>query len=119
VLQGPVHHTLPALLQEIDGLPARERATLQVTEEAREYLGRLQDLEAVEQQKKWFLGQVEKGRRSLQVIGTRLSRVRELTEVPSGDGEPLLPSAKSVETMITVVRQLIDVGHQQVVQQEL
>jgi superfamily II DNA or RNA helicase len=77
VLQGSVTHTLPVLLQEIEKLPARQRTKLQVAEEVREYLDRLQDLEAIQKQKEWFLEQVEKGNRSLSVIGTRLYPYQE------------------------------------------
>ncbi len=77
VLQGPLDRTLPALLKEIEALPPSQQAMLQVAEEVREYLDRLQDLEAIQQQKAWFLEQVEKGTRSLQVIGTRLYPYQE------------------------------------------
>ncbi|MBI3327908.1 MAG: DEAD/DEAH box helicase [Nitrospinae bacterium] len=77
VLQGPWSHTLPALLQELEQLPSHQRAQLQVVEEVREYLDRLQDLEAIRKQKEWFLEQVEKGRRSPSVIGTRLYPYQE------------------------------------------
>ncbi|MBI3989274.1 MAG: DEAD/DEAH box helicase [candidate division NC10 bacterium] len=77
VLQGRVDHVLSALLEEIEKLPPPQRAMLQIAEEVREYLDRLQDLEAIEQQKAWFLEQVEKGTRSLQVIGTRLYPYQE------------------------------------------
>ncbi len=77
VLQGPLTHTLPALLQEIEQLPARRRAKLQVADEVREYLDRLQELEAVSKQKEWFLERVRKGHRSLNLISTRLYPYQE------------------------------------------
>jgi superfamily II DNA or RNA helicase len=72
ILSGRVTQTLPALLKEIETLPAHERATLQVTEQVRRYLDQLQDLESIQRQKEWFLDQVNRGVRSLDVIGTRL-----------------------------------------------
>ncbi len=72
VLSGRVTQTLPALLKEIAALPPSERAPLQVNEQVRRYLDQLEDLEGVQRQKEWFLDQVNRGVRSLKVIGTRL-----------------------------------------------
>jgi superfamily II DNA or RNA helicase len=77
VLQGPLIQTLPALLAEIEALPRRQRTRLQVTDEVRSHLELLQDIEAVQRQKEWFLEQVERGNRSLSVLSTRLYPYQE------------------------------------------
>lgn len=77
VLQGPLIKTLPALLAEIEALPRRQRTRLQVTDEVRPYLDLLQDIEAVQRQKEWFLEQVDRGNRSLSVLSTRLYSYQE------------------------------------------
>jgi superfamily II DNA or RNA helicase len=77
VLQGPLINTLPALLAEIEALPRRQRTRLQVTDEVRSHLELLQDIEAVQRQKEWFLEQVERGNRSLSVLSTRLYPYQE------------------------------------------
>jgi len=77
VLQGPVLQTLPALLQEIERLPRRQRARLQVMEEVVAYLDQLQDIEAVRRQKEWFLEQVERGTRSLNILSMPLYPYQE------------------------------------------
>jgi superfamily II DNA or RNA helicase len=77
VLQGPLIKTLPALLAEIEALPRRQRTRLQVTDEVRSHLDLLQDIEAVQRQKEWFLEQVERGNRSLSVLSTRLYSYQE------------------------------------------
>jgi len=77
VLQGPLIQTLPALLAEIEALPRRQRTRLQVTDEVRSHLELLQDIEAVQRQKEWFLEQVDRGNRSLSVLSTRLYPYQE------------------------------------------
>jgi superfamily II DNA or RNA helicase len=77
VLQGPLIQTLPALLAEIEALPRRQRTCLQVNDEVRSHLELLQDIEAVQRQKEWFLEQVERGNRSLSVLSTRLYSYQE------------------------------------------
>jgi len=77
VLQGPLIQTLPALLADIEALPRRQRTHLQVTDEVRSHLELLQDIEAVQRQKEWFLEQVERGNRSLSVLSTRLYPYQE------------------------------------------
>jgi len=72
ILSGHLTQTLPALLKEVETLPRRQRARLQVTEEVNRYLDQLQDLENIRRQKEWFLEQVARGARSPDVIGTRL-----------------------------------------------
>jgi superfamily II DNA or RNA helicase len=72
VLTGSVIQTLPALLQDMQALPARQRASLQVTPEVEQYLERLQDIQAIQRQKAWFTQQIERGHRSLNVLSTSL-----------------------------------------------
>lgn len=93
VLQGPILHTLPALLHEIDtpstprqarddagsgrGLPARQRAVLAVSDQVRDHLELLRDREAIRKQKAWFTEQVQQGNRSLNVLSTQLYPYQE------------------------------------------
>jgi len=77
VLQGKVTHSLPALLSELNRLPAHERDQLHVDQAVHDYLKNQQDVEAVGQQKQWFLDQVKQGHRSLNVISTPLYGFQE------------------------------------------
>ncbi len=72
ILTGAVLHTLPALLQEIEALPARQRNALQVSPEVGQYLERLQDIDAIQRQKEWFLEQIDQGHRSLNLLSSPL-----------------------------------------------
>jgi superfamily II DNA or RNA helicase len=77
VLQGKLTHSLPALLDELDGLRGRSRDQIYVDQAVRDTLANRQDVEAVERQKRWFLDQVEQGNRSLNVISTPLYGYQE------------------------------------------
>ena len=77
VLIGPPLQSLPALFSAIEGLAPKAQTMVQVDETVREYLGRLQDKEEIVRQKKWFLEQMRKGSRSLDVISTRLYPFQE------------------------------------------
>ncbi|MGD8791669.1 MAG: DEAD/DEAH box helicase, partial [Anaerolineae bacterium] len=77
VLPGPMLRTLPALLAEVDALPARSQQHLLVADEVRRHLDRIQDLDAIRRQKEWFLEQVEQGTRSLSLLSTRLYPYQE------------------------------------------
>jgi len=77
ILQGKATQSLPALLGELGRLPARERSQVHVDQAAHDYLKNQQDIEAVEQQKRWFLDQVEQGNRSLNVLSTPLYGYQE------------------------------------------
>lgn len=77
VLQGKVTQTLPALLDELNSLPAREREHLHIGQDVRDHLKNQQDIEAVQLQKKWFLEQVEIGNRSLNVLSSPLYKYQE------------------------------------------
>ena len=76
-LQGATLQSLPALLNEINALPARLQSSIVVDNAAREHLELLQDREAVSKQKAWFLEQVEQGHRSFSVLNTRLYPYQE------------------------------------------
>ncbi len=78
LLTGPALQTLPALLADLASLPSRERPLVGVTEAVREYLALLQDREEVAQQKEWFLDQVKSGRRTFDVLSTKLYPYQEL-----------------------------------------
>ena len=77
VLQGALTQTLPALLAEINTLPARARTQIVVDDAVREYLELTQDRESVRKQKEWFLDQVAQGNRSLSLLNTRLYPYQE------------------------------------------
>ncbi|GAB4549972.1 MAG: DEAD/DEAH box helicase [Anaerolineae bacterium] len=77
ILTGSVTQTLPALLHDLQALPARQRNAIQITPEVEAYLGRLQDIEAIQRQKEWFLDQIERGHRSLNLLSTPLYPYQE------------------------------------------
>jgi len=77
VLVGSPLKVLPVLFSQIERLPARERQLVLVDEAVREYLELVQDREEVVQQKEWFLNQVKRGIRSLDVLSTKLYPYQE------------------------------------------
>ena len=77
VLQGKITQSLPALFSELNRLPVGDREQIQVGQAVRDYLKNQQDIEAVEQQKRWFLDQVEQGNRSLNLLSTPLYGYQE------------------------------------------
>ena len=77
VLQGKVTQSLPALLSELNRLPKRDREQIHVDQAVHDYLKNQQDIEAVSQQKRWFLDQVKQGNRSLNVLSTSLYGYQE------------------------------------------
>ncbi len=74
VLQGQVTQSLPVLLSELNRLPGEP---IHIVQAVHDYLKKQQDIEAVAQQKRWFLDQVEQGHRSLSVISTPLYGYQE------------------------------------------
>ncbi|MEK7325838.1 MAG: SNF2-related protein, partial [Chloroflexota bacterium] len=77
VLLGSPLQTLPALFAALDSLSPRERGFVRVDEAVREHLELLQDREAVQKQKEWFLEQVGSGNRSFDVLATKLYPYQE------------------------------------------
>jgi superfamily II DNA or RNA helicase len=77
VLIGAPLQTLPSVFSAIEALAPKARALIQVDDTVREYLERLQDQEEINRQKTWFLEQMKKGTRSLDVISTRLYPFQE------------------------------------------
>mgnify|MGYP002623147667 CR=1 FL=1 len=77
ILQGPLLHTLPALLHEIDSMSGQQRFRLHVTDAVRDHLELLRDRETIRKQKEWFTEQVRLGNRSLNVLNTRLYSYQE------------------------------------------
>ena len=77
VLQGKVTQSLPALLDELNRLSAKQGGQMSVDQSVHDYLKNQQEIEAVEQQKRWFLDQIEQGNRSLSVLSTPLYRYQE------------------------------------------
>jgi len=77
VLQGKVTQSLPTLFSELNRFPARDREQIHVGQAVHDYLKHQQDVEAVAQQKHWFLDQVEQGNRSLSVLSTPLYGYQE------------------------------------------
>lgn len=77
LLAGSVLQKLPSLLSAIESLPVRDRPLVRVNEAVRAYLSLLQDREEVRQQKEWFVDQVSRGRRSFDVLSTKLYPYQE------------------------------------------
>ncbi|MBI5841146.1 MAG: DEAD/DEAH box helicase [Chloroflexi bacterium] len=77
LLVGAPLQALPSLLADIESLPARDRSLVRVTEAVHEHLALLQDREEVAQQKEWFLDQVKRGRRTFDVLSTKLYPYQE------------------------------------------
>jgi len=77
LLIGAPLQTLPSLLAAVATLPARERPLVNVADSVREHLALLQDREEIQQQKEWFMDQVKRGRRSFDVLSTKLYPYQE------------------------------------------
>lgn len=77
LLVGSPLQTLPSLLSAIESLPARDKTLVRVNEAALEHLSLLQDREEIQQQKEWFLDQVKRGRRTFDVLSTKLYPYQE------------------------------------------
>jgi superfamily II DNA or RNA helicase len=77
VLIGSALENLPRLFAALEELSSRERKFVRVAEAVREHLELLQDREAVQQQKEWFLEQVKSGHRSFGVLATKLYPYQE------------------------------------------
>jgi superfamily II DNA or RNA helicase len=77
LLVGSPLQTLPSLLSAIESLPTRDKPLVRVNEAVIEYLSLLQDREEVQQQKEWFLDQVKRGRRTFDVLSTKLYPYQE------------------------------------------
>jgi hypothetical protein len=77
ILTGSPIQTLPALLQDLEALPPRQRNSIQITPGVEAYLERLKDIEAIQDQKEWFLDQIERGHRSLNLLSTPLYPYQE------------------------------------------
>jgi superfamily II DNA or RNA helicase len=78
LLVGAPLQTLPSLLSAIETLPTRDKPLVRVNEAVHEHLSLLQDREEVGQQKEWFLDQVKRGRRTFDVLSTKLYPYQEL-----------------------------------------
>ncbi|HEX6386975.1 MAG TPA: DEAD/DEAH box helicase [Anaerolineae bacterium] len=118
ILQGPILHTLPALLHEIDNLPPRQHALLQVTDPVRDHLELLRDREAIRKQKEWFVEQVRQGHRSLNVLNTRLYPYQEEGAMHLAFGRRAMLAddmglGKTVQAIAAaaLLRQLRDIRH--------
>jgi len=77
LLVGSPLQTLPSLLSAIESLPTRDKPLVRVNEAVLEHLSLLQDREEVQQQKEWFLDQVKRGRRTFDVLSTKLYPYQE------------------------------------------
>jgi superfamily II DNA or RNA helicase len=77
VLVGAPLQILPSIFAAIETLPPRERSLVSIAETVREHLALLQDREEVAQQKEWFLDQVRHGRRTFDVLSTKLYPYQE------------------------------------------
>jgi superfamily II DNA or RNA helicase len=78
VLIGAPLQSIPPLLAAVESLPARERSLVVIAQAVREYLALLEDRAEVQQQKEWFLDQVRSGRRTFDVLSTKLYPYQEL-----------------------------------------
>lgn len=77
LLVGSPLQILPALMAAIESLPPRDRLLVSVAEAVREHLALLQDRDEIRQQKEWFLDQVTRGRRTFDVLSTKLYPYQE------------------------------------------
>jgi superfamily II DNA or RNA helicase len=77
LLVGSHLQILPALMAAIESLPPRDRLLVSVAEAVREHLALLQDRDEIRQQKEWFLDQVTRGRRTFDVLSTKLYPYQE------------------------------------------
>ncbi len=77
VLQGKHTQALPAFLSDLQDLAPQQRRGVAVGQDVWDYLNNLEDLESVQQQKEWFLEQVQQGNRSLKIISTELYGFQE------------------------------------------
>ena len=77
LLVGAPLQTLPSLLSAIESLPTRDKPLVRVNEAVHEHLSLLQDRAEVQQQKEWFLDQVKRGSRTLEVLSTKLYPYQE------------------------------------------
>jgi superfamily II DNA or RNA helicase len=118
ILQGKVTQSLPVLLGELNRLPARERNQVYIDQAVHDHLKNQQDIEAVEQQKHWFLDQVEQGNRSLSVISTPLYGYQEEGVLHLTFGRRALLAddmglGKTIQAIAaaTLLKQLRDIRH--------
>jgi len=118
VLQGKVTQTLPALLDELNALPTREREHLHFGQDVHDHLKNQQDVEAVQLQKNWFLEQVEIGHRSLNVISSPLYKYQEEGVLHLAFGRRVLLAddmglGKTIQAIAAaaLLRQLRDIQH--------
>lgn len=77
VLIGAPLQSLPRLLADLDQLPARDRSLVRIDQAVQQHLELLQDRAAIDQQKAWFLDQVERGQRTFDVLSTKLYPYQE------------------------------------------
>lgn len=77
VLIGSPLQAIPKLLASLSELTAAQKSRLQVSPEIGQHLARMQEVDAVDRQKEWFLEQVERGNRSLNVISATLYPYQE------------------------------------------
>ncbi len=77
VLLGARARSLSSLIHEIGQLPKRNRDRILVEQEVLDHLAHSRDLERVKKQKRWFLNQVTKEARSLNVLSRPLFNYQE------------------------------------------
>jgi superfamily II DNA or RNA helicase len=118
VLQGKITQSLPALLSELNRLPARDREQVHVGQAVHDHLKNQQDIEAVAQQKGWFLDQVTQGNRSLSVLSTPLYGYQEEGVLHLTFGRRVLLAddmglGKTIQAIAaaTLLKQLRDIQH--------
>ena len=77
LLFGAPLQALPSLLSALESLPTRDKPLVRVNEAVHEHLSLLQDREEIQQQKEWFFDQVKRGRRTFDVLSTKLYPYQE------------------------------------------
>jgi len=118
ILQGRVTQSLPALFSELNRLSARDRRQMHVDQGVHDYLRNQQDIEAVGQQKRWFLDQVKEGNRSFNVLSAPLYGYQEPGVIHLAFGRRALLAddmglGKTVQAIAaaTLLKQLRDIQH--------
>lgn len=118
ILQGKAIQSLRSLLKELEQLPSGIRNKLIVGRDVHDYLMNLQDMETVRKQKEWFLGQVENGARSLNIISTPLYDYQKDGVLHLAFGRRVLLAddmglGKTVQAIaaVSLLKQLRDIKH--------
>ncbi len=118
VLQGTITQSLPSLLAELDHMTDGNCEAIYIDQAVYDYLKNQQDIGAVEEQKRWFLDQKEKGNRSLNVLSTPLYGYQDEGVLHLTFGHRVLLAddmglGKTIQAIAaaTLLKQLRDIRH--------